>query len=75
MWSEGPIGVEESLGVHWNLTTITSATLLAHEVLLRRIVGNDDFDGIADDWLQKNQGLLGPLEGLGLRAQVLRGHR
>ncbi|PKN81276.1 MAG: hypothetical protein CVU47_07440 [Chloroflexi bacterium HGW-Chloroflexi-9] len=72
MWSEGPASAEESLGVHWNLATITSATLLVHEVLLRRIVGASTFDGLTNEWLQKNGVLLDPREGLRLRAEVLR---
>lgn len=63
MFTQGPEDPDPSLFVYGAVLSLTSSTLLVHELRIRQLVGTKKLLGWVDDWLQKSGSAA---EGLGL---------
>lgn len=71
MWTEGAPYPERSQTVHRSLELISAATLLAHELFIRRRIGSAVFDEIATEWLDRIGAPMPGTVGLELRSGLL----
>ena len=71
MFTDGPQAPIESATVARDLVAVTSATLLAHEVRIAKLIGGDEMLREAESWLSHNSPP-GPYVGLAFRLDVLR---
>lgn len=72
MFTEGPDTAHESRAVHRNLCTVTSTTLLVHELYIGRLIGSRRLGGLVDEWL-KSSAVEAPNLGLHARRDILLG--
>ena len=70
MFTEGPEYGHQSAAVARDLVVVTSATLLAHELRIGRLIGPDVLLSAATAWLERNAPPGAPL-GLARRRQLL----
>lgn len=70
MFTDGPERATDSWMVYQNLCRITSTTLLAHELHVGKVIGQDRLKSLADEWLAASK-VSAPNLGLAARRDVL----
>jgi hypothetical protein len=74
MFTEGPEQEHDSAAVAGDLVALTSATLLAHELRVSKLIGPEVLIAAADAWLERNTPPGQPM-GLATRRRFLEGTR
>lgn len=70
MWTEGSPSSTASAQVHADIEILASASLLLHELFIRRAIGEQTFEELAEEWLRQTGGSPTKL-GLDVRRRLL----
>lgn len=70
MFTDGPATASDSMQVHRDLCSITAATLLVHELHIRKLTGRAHLETLVDEWLDSS-GASGRNVGLRIRRDLV----